>query len=201
MSLEKRVRVWDRFVRVFHWSLVICFFVAYGSTKSIGMVHKGFGYATLALVAARIVWGFFGTRHARFSDVVPGARRWRTVSLAMLLRREPGRVGHNLAGSVTIVLCAVTSVGVTGWLLTLDALRANGALETLHAVLVDVTLVALLMHVCATVYASLRQRENWSMLTGYKRSPGGSPARRSRARRPDHREIFQTTYPVELPER
>ena len=46
------VRVWDRFVRVFHWTLVLCFFGAWWSTESIGWVHKGCGYATLALNAA-----------------------------------------------------------------------------------------------------------------------------------------------------
>ena len=60
-----RVRVWDRFVRVFHWPLVASFATAYFVTEHIGLVHKGAGYLALALVAARCVWGFIapGPRH------------------------------------------------------------------------------------------------------------------------------------------
>lgn len=179
MSNDKRVRVWDRFVRLFHWSLVISFFVAYFSTESIGWVHKGFGYATLALVAARVVWGFNGSAHARFSDFVPGPRRLWNYSLAMLRGREPRHLGHNPAGSVMIVflMCAVAGIGVTGWMMTLDAFWGNGTVENLHTLLVDATLIAVAIHVCANIYASLRHRENlvWSMITGYKRAADAAP--------------------------
>lgn len=173
MSNEVRVRVWDRFVRLFHWSLVLCFFVAYWSTDSIGWVHKGFGYAVLALIAARVAWGFFGTTHARFSDFVPGPRQLWRYGLDMLRRREPRHIGHNPAGSVMILflLFCVTGIGVTGWMMTLDAWWGNTTVEDLHTLLVDVTLVAVAIHVAANLYASERHRENliWAMITGYKR--------------------------------
>jgi cytochrome b len=175
VSNEKRVLVWDRFVRLFHWSLVICFFVAYGSSESVGVIHKGFGYATLALVFARVVWGFIGTRHARFADFVPGPRRLWAYATAMVRRQEPRYVGHNPAGSVMILflLSAVAGIGVTGWMLTLDAFWGNGTVEGLHTLLVDATLLAVTVHVCANIYASLHHRENliWSMVTGHKRPP------------------------------
>jgi cytochrome b len=179
MNNQQPVRVWDRFVRLFHWTLVLCFFVAYGSTESIGWIHKGFGYATLALVFGRVVWGFIGTRHARFADFVPGPRRLWTYTLAMLRRREPRHIGHNPAGAVMILflLCAVTGIGVTGWMMTLDAFWGNGTVEGLHTLLVDITLVAVAIHVCANIYGSVRHRENLilSMITGDKRPAHASP--------------------------
>ena len=42
-----RVRVWDRFVRVFHWALVLSFGGAWWSTEHIDWVHKGAGYLAL----------------------------------------------------------------------------------------------------------------------------------------------------------
>ena len=174
MSNGSNVRVWDRFVRVFHWSLVASFFVAYFSTESIGWVHKGFGYATVVLVIARIGWGFIGSAHARFSDFVPGPHRLFRYALAMLRGREPRHFGHNPAGAVMILflLSMVAGIGITGWMLTLDAFWGNGTVEGLHILLVDVTLVAIAIHVGANIYASLRHRENlvWSMITGLKRS-------------------------------
>jgi len=175
-----RVLVWDGFVRVFHWSLVTSFFVTYFSSESIGWVHKGFGYLTLALVAARVVWGFIGTRHARFADFVPGPRTLVRYSWALLRRKEPHYLGHNPAGSVMILflLCAVAVIGVSGWLLTTDEFWGNGAVESIHYWAVDVTLAAVAIHVLANLYGSVRHRENliWSMITGYKNATPSPPA-------------------------
>ena len=174
------VRVWDRFVRVFHWSLVLAFFGAYLSTESIGWIHKGCGYATLALVAARVVWGFTGSPHARFSAFVPGPRKLLRYLLALVRLREPRHLGHNPAGAVMIVflLAMVMLISVTGWLMTLDAFWGNGTVEDLHLLAVDATLVAVALHVAANVYSSLRHRENLvrAMVTGDKRSgPADAP--------------------------
>ena len=68
MAAPQQVRVWDRFVRVFQWSLVLSFFAAYVSTQSIGWVHKGSGYLALGLVLARVLWGFTGSLYARFAN-------------------------------------------------------------------------------------------------------------------------------------
>ena len=166
------MRVWDRFVRLFHWSLVLAFFGAYLSTESIGWVHKGCGYATLALVLARVAWGFVGSEHARFANFVPGPRRLWRYAQALLRRREPRHLGHNPAGSVMILLllAMVAAIGITGWMLTLDAFWGTEPVETLHTLLVDAMLVAVVIHVAANIYGSLRHRENLvrSMITGRK---------------------------------
>ena len=173
------VTVWDRFVRLFHWSLVASFFVAYFSTESIGWVHKGFGYATLALVAARLVWGFIGSHHARFVNFVPGPRKLLRYLGALLRGREPRHLGHNPAGAVMIIylLCATTVIGVTGHLMTTDAFWGNELVETLHVGTVDITVIAVIVHVSANLYESLRHRENMfkAMVTGYKIAPTDQP--------------------------
>ena len=60
------VRVWDPFVRIFHWGLVACIALNEFVIDDGERVHQWIGYAASALVLARIVWGFVGTRHARF---------------------------------------------------------------------------------------------------------------------------------------
>lgn len=170
-----QVRVWDRFVRVFHWTLVLSFCIAYLSTDSIGWMHKGSGYLAVALVAARVVWGFVGSEHARFANFVPTPQALVAYLRALSRRREPRSLGHNPAGAVMIVLllCTVSAIGITGWMLTLDAFWGNDTVETLHTLLVDAALIAVAFHVAANVYESLHQRENLiaAMVTGRKRAP------------------------------
>jgi cytochrome b len=174
MRQAATLRVWDRFVRLFHWTLVLTFFGAYLSTESIGWVHKGCGYATLALVAARVVWGFVGSPFARFSGFVPGPRKLLSYLQALVQQREPRHLGHNPAGAVMILflLTMVAVIGVTGWMMTLDAFWGNGTVEELHVLAVDATLVAIAVHVLANLYGSLRHRENLvrAMVTGDKRA-------------------------------
>jgi cytochrome b len=170
-----QVLVWDRFVRVFHWALVACMVGAYATaTTGPRRWHEWLGYTAFALVAARLVWGVVGSKHARFANFVPTpARLWRYLA-SMLKRQEPRYLGHNPAMAVMalLFLALVSAIGVTGWMLTLDAYWGSEAVENVHVLLVDVTLVAVAVHVSAAVYVSLRHRENLirSMFTGHKRA-------------------------------
>ncbi|MBV1922149.1 MAG: cytochrome B, partial [Pseudomonadales bacterium] len=60
------VKVWDPLIRVFHWSLVFFFFLAYITEDDWMTVHSYTGYCVALLVLFRMIWGFIGTRHARF---------------------------------------------------------------------------------------------------------------------------------------
>ena len=65
----RTVEVWDPFVRVFHWSLVACVLLNQFVLEAGDTAHAWSGYIASALVVARIVWGFVGTRHARLVPV------------------------------------------------------------------------------------------------------------------------------------
>ena len=62
------MKVWDPFVRIFHWILVVSVFGAWWTRHGFGRTHEWIGYIPLALVALRLAWGFLGPRHARFSQ-------------------------------------------------------------------------------------------------------------------------------------
>jgi cytochrome b len=166
------IRVWDGFVRLFHWSLVASFFTAWAFTEQIGLVHKAAGYIALALVAMRVVWGFIGSRHARFAEFVPSPRQLRDYLRAWVRAQEPRHAGHNPLGALMILflLVAVVTIGVSGWMLTFDAFWGNEIVEGVHLRAVDLTLLAVGIHVLANVFASVRHRENLilSMVTGRK---------------------------------
>ena len=89
-SDEPTVPVWDRFVRLFHWSLASLVLLAFLTTDDARWLHEFAGYAVLALLAARIVWGVVGTRHALFISFLAAGPRAVLRYLA-LLRDGRGR--------------------------------------------------------------------------------------------------------------
>jgi cytochrome b len=173
-TARSEVPVWDRFVRFFHWSLVVSFATAWWFTESVGWIHKGAGYVALALVTARIVWGFTGRGHARFASFVPTPSGLAAYLAALARGRAPRHLGHNPAGAVMILglLLAVLTISISGWLMTTDAFWGNELVETVHTVAVDVALWAVAVHVLANLLHSLRHRDNLilAMITGRKRS-------------------------------
>jgi cytochrome b len=167
------VRVWDVFVRVFHWSLVTLFVAAFATGDEVEGLHIALGYAIAVLVGLRIVWGFVGSRHARFGDFV----RSRAESLDYLRKavrgRAPRYLGHNPAGGLmTLALLGMTiAIAATGYLMTTDAFWGSEPMEELHEGLVYATLALIALHVAGVLLASIEHRENlvWSMFTGRKR--------------------------------
>jgi len=51
------VKVWDPFVRVFHWTLLTLFVIAFVTGDEIEGVHIAAGYGIAALLAMRLAWG------------------------------------------------------------------------------------------------------------------------------------------------
>ncbi len=123
------IRVWDPFVRAFHWALALSFAVAWLSSESMERVHSAAGYVAGALVAARIVWGFVGPGYARFSQFVRSPATVLVYLKAIAEGSEPRFIGHNPAGGAMIVvlLAAMAAAVATGWLLTTDAFWGSTA--------------------------------------------------------------------------
>ena len=109
---SKTIRVWDLPVRVFHWSLVILFTLAYFTGDEENQLHIYSGYAVLGLVLLRILWGFIGTRYARFADFIykPGSV---IEYLKRLKSSSPQRyIGHTPPGG-WMILALLASLLVT----------------------------------------------------------------------------------------
>jgi cytochrome b len=168
------VKVWDLYVRVFHWSLVALFALAYVTGDEIEKVHIAAGYAIAGLLALRIVWGFFGSRHARFSDFVRSPREALCYLRDVVLLRARRYIGHNPAGGLMVITLILMLAGacVTGYLMTTDAYWGSKALEEVHELLANATLGLVVLHVLGVVAASFEHRENLikAMITGRKRA-------------------------------
>jgi len=107
---KQQALVWDIGVRTFHWVLVIMFTTSYLTGELLEddkSWHAYSGYVIVTLLVLRIIRGFVGSPHARFSDFVygPGAV---VGYLKSLLNGHPQHyLGHNPAGGWMVVLLLV----------------------------------------------------------------------------------------------
>ncbi len=174
VSSPVEVKVWDPFVRIFHWSLVVCFAVAFLSGDETEWVHLTVGYAIAALVACRIVWGFIGSRYARFSDFIKGPAAVLVFLKQSLQLKAPRSLGHNPAGGAMIValLIMLIALSITGVLMTTDAYWGSKMLEEVHEVLAYATLGLIGLHILGVILAGVEHKENLvrAMITGRKRA-------------------------------
>ncbi|UVO26996.1 cytochrome b/b6 domain-containing protein [Bradyrhizobium arachidis] len=168
------IKVWDPFVRIFHWSLASLFVLAYATGDEIERVHVAAGYTIAGLLAIRIVWGFVGPRHARFSSFVRPPREVLAHLRDVALLRAPRYIGHNPAGGAMIVALLVALAGMcaTGYMMTTDAYWGSKAVEHVHEFLANLTVGLVVAHVVGVLIASFEHRENLvaSMISGRKRA-------------------------------
>ena len=112
MNSQTEIKVWDPLVRIFHWSLVVAFTIAYITEDDWQNLHVWAGYIVAALVAFRLVWGFIGPQHARFSDFVFSPTSIVAYLKDMLALRAKRYIGHNPAGGA-MVLALLLSLAAT----------------------------------------------------------------------------------------
>ena len=128
---DRRVRVWDLPTRFFHWALLVCIIGSLVSVKIGGDAiawHFRFGFAILTLISFRVIWGFIGSRYARFASFPPNP----VSALKYLGGRAESTPGHNPLGafSVYALLAALAFQAGTG-LFANDSIMWDGPLKSL----------------------------------------------------------------------
>jgi cytochrome b len=183
--MGKKILVWDIPTRVFHWLLAVSFAGAFLTAESERYrdIHVVLGYTLLGLIAFRLVWGFAGSRYARFRSFLfkPAEIAAYVVALA---KGKPGHyAGHNPAGSVAVfaLLALGIASGLTGVAVFQDV--GGDALEELHEVLSYAMLGVVVLHIAGVLASSLLHRENLvrAMINGRKSAQPDEGIRRSHA--------------------
>ncbi|MCB1734238.1 MAG: cytochrome b/b6 domain-containing protein [Gammaproteobacteria bacterium] len=181
------VRVWDPLVRVFHWSLALTFAAAWLTGEDESALHDVFGYAILALIGVRLIWGLLGTRYARFSDFVRGPATVLAYLQDIARSRAQRHLGHNPAGGamvvallLSLIATALTGMGLegvqsgTGLFANLHDLGhdAEEWFEELHELFANFSIFLVFVHVAGVLLASFQHGENLvrAMITGRKRA-------------------------------
>jgi cytochrome b len=164
--------IWDLPTRLFHWALVVLILLQYlsGEFELLPMEwHFWLGYATLALVVFRILWGFFGSTTSRFATFVRGPGAVLRYVRGMVTGRDVHAVGHNPLGgwSVLLLIACVFVQSITG-LFSSDDLTETGPLAArvsdatvewmtdLHEINQTVLIVLIVLHVAAVLLHRLR---------------------------------------------
>lgn len=187
-KLDRRVRVWDLPVRLFHWMLVILLATSFFSGRAAGdwmTLHFWSGYAILTLLLFRIAWGFVGSTTARFTHFVKGPTAWVVYLRNLATGRRTYDVGHNPVGGimVLVLIFAVLAQAVAGLfsadtdLGTVNGPLANSIpdkwvdrLTSFHHFWVNVILWLVALHVLAAIIYLVWKRQNLigAMFTGRK---------------------------------
>lgn len=174
--MKASIKVWDPVVRLFHWSLVFSFALAWISAGEWKTVHHYAGYTVGVLVVVRVIWGLLGTRYARFSHFIRHPSEIKAYLKSIYRGSEQRHIGHNPAGGAMVValLIILSLQALTGWMQTTDAYWGVQWVEDLHSALANLLMSCVLLHIAGVAVASLRHRENLvhSMLHGRKRAPG-----------------------------
>ena len=176
---ETSVRVWDPFVRVFHWSLVSCVVLNYFVVEDGETAHQVIGYLAAGLVLARVVWGFVGSRYARFDEFFPTPARLRAQLAALCSGRHPFHPGHSPLGALMMfaLMALVLALGLTGFLQTTDAFWGDERMQEIHELLASALIALAGVHGLVAIVLGRVERVNLvgAMFTGVKRRPDDQP--------------------------
>jgi cytochrome b len=185
-----QVYVWDLPTRLFHWTLLLLIGFQWASAEIGGNLmdyHLLGGYAILALLLFRVLWGFVGSHYSRFVTFLSGIPATLGYLKSMKNGTAERHLGHNPLGGwmILALLALIGALGITGLFANDDVVtegplmhfiskEASDLLTAVHHVGFNILLALVALHVIA-VYAHLVfKRENLirPMFTGRKE---GSP--------------------------
>jgi cytochrome b len=117
--LPNEIRVWDPVVRIFHWSLVAAFTIAWLTGEEESRLHELAGYAVIGLVLIRVAWGFVGTQYARFRDFIYPPSTVLAYARDILAGKSKRYLGHNPLGGMMVIalLLSLLAASITGLVL------------------------------------------------------------------------------------
>jgi cytochrome b len=161
--------LWDVPTRLFHWLVVGCVALSWWSAEmEYYDVHEWSGCTVIVLVVSRIIWGFIGSRHSRFTDFLVGPVAVRDY----LKGRPPRSAGHNpLGGWSVLLLLALLLTQAGSGLFNSDDVLFSGplyywgssgfrdAMGVVHELAFDALLALVCLHILAVLYHQLRRRE------------------------------------------
>ncbi|MCH8620449.1 cytochrome b/b6 domain-containing protein [Undibacterium sp. TS12] len=171
-SSTKKIQVWDVPVRLTHWLIALCFTGAYltAEVDSLRLLHISMGYTMLFLICFRLLWGFIGSKYARFSEFVRSPATVIRYLRGMISGHPAHFTGHNPAGAIAII--AMLGLGLIVTISGYANYNELGGewLEEAHEIAANIMLAVVGVHIAGVLLASYLHRQNLvrSMISGRK---------------------------------
>lgn len=179
------VRIWDIWIRTFHWALAasVTFLLISGETGFLFIEwHRKVGEFVLLLIAFRLLWSFFGSSNSRLTALFTQPQRAFTHLKHLLSGDVPQERGHNAAGgwAVLTMLFLVSFQAISGLFIADEDELIEGALYgvldydvseqllRLHQLNAELLMILVGIHVVMVLIYLIRARQNliMPMMTG-----------------------------------
>ncbi|RDV24580.1 cytochrome B [Alteromonas aestuariivivens] len=185
----KKQLIWDLPIRLFHWLLVVSLLGQYVTAeilKDAMQWHFYLGYFTLGLMLFRLLWGFIGPQHARFSNFLKGPGAVLHYTKTLFSAESTPYTGHNPVGGwvVVLMLSIVTTQAISGLFLSDDVFMdgpyfhavsetTQKLMNSIHHQLFNLLLLVIALHVAAIIFYTLVKKQPLasSMVHGKKATP------------------------------
>lgn len=184
-SEQKSVKIWDIYIRLFHWLLVVCIIISVVSVRMDKMdVHFISGHVILALLTFRILWGLIGSRTARFVNFIRGPKTILSYLRDPNSKEFKSTVGHSPVAALSVIaLIVVIGVQVATGLISDDEILLQGPLAKyvsgelsyqatwFHAINAKFIIGLVILHLLAIAFYYTLRKDNLvvPMITGSKK--------------------------------
>ena len=167
--------VYDLPTRIFHWTFGFLFLAAFIIGKTVDDESIVFNYHMLmgllmgSLIVLRIIWGIYGSKHAKFKNFSLNPMELKNYLMGILSGSKKLWAGHNPASSwVAIIMLALgLGLSITGYLMT-TGLKEE--LEDFHELMANSFIILVIFHVLGIIIHTVRHRDMiaLSMVDGKK---------------------------------
>jgi len=177
--------VWSLFIRIFHWSLVVLFVLAYyTSTSGDDDLHAICGYMITGLLILRVLYGFFSSGYAKFTNFLYSPAKFLQHGKQIIENKPEHYIGHSPMGAymvfsllLLLLMLVVTGLISQGWTeyegpLWAVHMMPNDALgrwsENMHEALPDMLIGFIILHISGVFIACRQHNTNLVrvMITG-----------------------------------
>ncbi|MFN7903970.1 MAG: cytochrome b/b6 domain-containing protein [Pseudobdellovibrionaceae bacterium] len=172
----ERKLVYDLPTRLFHWIFGGLFLIAFAIAKTVDddsswfNLHSLVGLTLGFVVLLRIVWGIFGTQHARFSGFALNPMNLITYFTGIMSGEKKRWAGHNPASSWAglVMMSLALCLAFTGYLMTSGPDKET--FEDIHEILANSFMIVVVLHILGILLHTFRYKEmiGLSMIDGKK---------------------------------
>lgn len=173
----RKTLIYDVPTRLFHGLFAVLFLAAFSIGKFVDdesalyVYHMIIGLSLGFLIVLRLVWGFLGSKYARWGSFKLNPKDAIKYFSGILSGSKDKDVGHNPASSWAAILMMALVLGLvfTGYMMT-NGLNNKEDFEDIHELLSTSMIILVVLHVLGIILHSLRHKDMiaLSMVDGRK---------------------------------